>query len=94
MRPEKWDEFQKLIEEIKNSPGQNIIEEVDRLKRGLRMVKRNKDELVKVVQFLKQPKIALNLWSVSRRDELHVLMEEVGRLLHNYLSSVFSLVDC
>lgn len=93
MEPEKWDKFKKLIEEIEHSPGQKIIEEVDGLKRGLRMVKRNKDELIKVLQVLKQPGIAPKLWSLSRRDELHTLMEEVGRLLHNFLSSAFSLVD-
>lgn len=93
METEKWEEFQKLIKEIENSPGHKVIEEVDRLKRGLRMVKRNKDELIKVAQVLKQPKAASELWALSRRDALHALMEEVGRLLHNYLSSVFSLVD-
>lgn len=93
MKPNKWQEFQKLIEEIENSPGQKVIEEVDRLKRGLRMVKRNKDELIKVAQVLKQPMAVPKLWSINQRDALHVLMEEVGRLLHNFLSSVFSLVD-
>lgn len=93
MEPEKWEEFKKLIEEIEHSPGQKVIEEVDGLKRGLRMVKRNKDELIKVLQVLKQPGITPKLWSLSRRDALHTLMEEVGRLLHNFLSSAFSLVD-
>jgi len=93
MEPEKWEEFQKLIKEIENSPGQKIIEEVDRLKRGLRMVKHNKDELIKVAQVLKQPKAVPKLWAVDQRDALHTLMEEVGRLLHNFLSSAFSLVD-
>ncbi len=92
MEPEKWEEFQKLIKEIENSPGQKIIEEVDRLKRGLRMVKRNKDELIKVAQILEEPKAVPKLWAIDRRDALHALMEEVGRLLHNFLSSVFSLV--
>ena len=93
MEPEKWEEFQKLIKEIENSLGQKIIEEVDGLKRGLRMVKRNKDELIKVAQVLKQPKAIPKLWAVDQRNVLHTLMEEVGRLLHNFLSSAFSLVD-
>ncbi len=93
MEPEKWEEFKKLIEEIEHSPGQKIIEEVDGLKRGLRMVKRNRDELIKALQLLKQLEVAPKLWSLSRRDSLHALMEEVGRLLHNFLSSAFSLVD-
>ena len=93
MEPEKWEEFQKLIEKIGNSPGQKIIEEVDKLKRGLRMVKHNKDELIKVAQVLKQPKAVPKLWAIDQRDVLHTLMEEVGRLLHNFLSSAFSLVD-
>ena len=29
MEPEEWEEFKKLIEEIENSPGQKIIEELD-----------------------------------------------------------------
>lgn len=93
MKPEKWEEFKKLIEEIENSPGQKIIDEVDRLKRGLRMVKRNKDELIKLLQVLKHPKVVPKLWSIDQRDTLHALMEEVGRLLYNFLSSVFSLID-
>ena len=67
METEKWEEFQKLIEEIENSTGQKVIEEVDRLKRGLRMVKRNKDELIKVAQVLKQPMAVPKLWSVNQR---------------------------
>ena len=77
MEPEKWEEFKKLIEEIEHSPGQKVIEEVDGLKRGLRMVKRNKDELIKLLQVLKQPRVAPKLWSLSRRDALHTLWKRL-----------------
>lgn len=32
------------------------------------------------------------IWDVKRRNELHSFLREISRLLHNYLSSTFSLI--
>lgn len=93
MKPEHIEEFRQLIEQIETSPGEIILNEISLIQYSLRLVARNRDELVRVLSALESPKAIPLIWDVKKRNELQAGMEEVARTLHNFLSSAFSLVD-
>lgn len=93
MNPEEFKEFMKLINEIQNSPGQLVVEEVDRMKRALRLVLGNKEQVVRLIQILQRPDVAHELSIETNRDASHHAMDEIARTLHNFLASAYSLVD-
>jgi len=93
MSSEQRECLAELMKQIQGSPGFAVMEEVDRLKRGLRAVKRNRDELVTVLKALEQPGAAVKIRGVQRRKELQFALEEIARLLHNFLSSASAVLD-
>jgi len=82
-----------LMEEIQNSPGQDVLGEIQRMQRSLNLVFGNKSSLVRVLERLQSPDVSEELAQEARRDDSNRAMDEVARLLHNFLTSAYSLVD-
>jgi hypothetical protein len=87
------EELSLLIEEIRSSKGQQVMDEVARLQASLRVVGRNKVELIRALEVLKQGDLILQLYAETNRPILTGVIEDVGRLWANFLVSAFSLVD-
>jgi hypothetical protein len=87
------EELSLLIEEIRSSKGQQVMDEVARLQASVRLVGRNKVELIRALEVLKQDDLILQLYAETNRPILTGVIEDVGRLLANFLASAFSLVD-
>jgi hypothetical protein len=87
------EELSLLTEEIRSSKGQQVMDEVTRLQASLRLVGRNKVELIRALDVLKQDDLILQLHAETNRPILTGVIEDVGRLSANFLASAFSLVD-
>ena len=87
------EELSLLIEEIRSSKGQQVMDEVARLQASVRLVGRNKVELIRALEVLKQDDLILQLYAETNRPILTGVIEDVGRLSANFLASAFSLVD-
>jgi len=87
------EELSLLIEEIRSSKGQQVMDEVARLQASVRLVGRNKVELIRALEVLKQDDLILQLHAETNRPILTGVIEDIGRLSANFLASAFSLVD-
>lgn len=87
------EELSLLIEEIRSSKGQQVMDEVARLQASVRLAGRNKVELIRALEVLKQDDLILQLYAEANRPILTGVIEDVGRLSANFLASAFSLVD-
>jgi hypothetical protein len=87
------EELSLLTEEIRSSKGQHVMDEVARLQASLRVVGRNKAELIRALDVLRQDDLILQLNAETNRSVLIGVVEDVGRLLANFLASASSLVD-
>jgi len=91
---EEREEHKRLRDEIGRSPGMIIRNEIRGVRQGVHLFKRNKDELMRALDAFEHPKNLLRLLDISNYDQLHASMDEVGRLLHNFLAAATSLIDC
>jgi hypothetical protein len=87
------EELSLLTEEIRSSKGQQVMDEVARLQASVRLVGRNKVELIRALEVLKQDDLIPQLYAETNRPILIGVIEDVGRLSANFLASAFSLVD-
>jgi hypothetical protein len=86
-------EFKKLRELIELSPGKRISDDIHQLQMSVRLLKKNKEELVTLIRILQREDIVVQVWDFEHRERFYSAMEEVLRLLHNFLAAAFSLVD-
>jgi hypothetical protein len=63
------------------------------LARSYRLFLGNDRELVSFLTAHEQPPAVLELWDLRNREALEGFLDEVDRLLHNYLASALSLRD-
>ena len=87
------EELSLLIEEIRSPKGKQVMDEVARLQASVRLVGRNKVELIRALEVLKQDDLILQLYAETNRPILTGVIEDVGRLSANFLASAFGLVD-
>ena len=88
-----FDDFLKLISEIEQSEGERVYREIDKVKASVRLVKRNYDDLVNFLNAFGRQETIPIIWDEKNRDLRLRAIEEVDRLLHNFLASAFTLVD-
>lgn len=84
---------EKLNETISRSRGWRLRRELSGVARGYRVFLGNDRELRQFLDAHAQPDAALALWDDSNREGFERFLDEVDRLLHNYLASAASLRD-
>jgi hypothetical protein len=82
-----------LHDKIEKSDGWVIYNRIENFKVSYRIFDVNFQELNEFLRKFNDPIIAIEIWNVSRRNELKELLKESARLLHNYLAAAKSLVE-
>jgi hypothetical protein len=82
-----------FMEELKNSPERALFLKLEALRASYRVFAGNYSELLRLLNIVENPEVAIRLKDVKRRAESHKVREEVTRLLHNFLASAKSLID-
>jgi hypothetical protein len=86
-------ELRRLTQEFKNSPGFKVHTDINNAKRSLRIVSRNKDELLQSIATVKRQAVATPAMNLNDSPSLLLALEELARRLENFVSSVYDLVD-
>jgi hypothetical protein len=86
-------ELRRLTNEFKNSPGFKVHSEINNNRRSIRIVSRNKEELVQSIAVLRRQAVAGPSMSSNDSPSLTLTLEEVARRLESFVSSVYDLVD-
>jgi hypothetical protein len=92
-RTGKFEELQRLINEIEQSEGERILREILNMQASLRLVRRNYQELVRTIEALQQEKATLILHDIAKKEVLQEAFEVILTRLHNFLAAAFNLVD-
>jgi hypothetical protein len=87
------EELRRLTGELKSSPGFKIHTEINNSRRSLRILSRNKDELIESIVFLKRQAVGGLPASPDESPSLALALEELARRLESYLSSAYDLID-
>jgi hypothetical protein len=83
--------IKELRDEILASPDRKLVIEYELVAKTYGVFKGNARELRVYLDRHSDPAIALPLWDLNHRERLYAFLDEVGRLLHNYLAAVGSL---
>jgi hypothetical protein len=86
-------ESRRIYEELISMPEWERIGEVRQFSLSLRIFEGNADELIGFLEKIKTGPVALALWHPENRLRLEEAGEEIARLLHNFVTGSFSLVD-
>lgn len=86
-------DLRRLTSELRESPGFKVHSEMNNNKRSLRILSRNKDELMQSLADLKKQGVSGASMSASESPSLSLAIEELTRRLENYLSSAYDLID-
>jgi hypothetical protein len=93
MNPSEAKEFKELRELIEHSLGKRISDEIHQLQMSVRLLKKNKEELINWIRMMQREDVVAQIWDFDHRERFYSAMEELLRLLHNFLAAAFSLVD-
>jgi hypothetical protein len=85
--------IEELRAQILASPDRKLVIEYELLARTYGVFKGNANELRTYLEKHNDPAVALPMWDLNHRERLNDFLDEVGRLLHNYLAAVGSLRD-
>ena len=86
-------ELYEISQTIINSNAYKISNQLETLKRNFFIFNRNHTELNKVLNLTKNEKKMLKLWDLKNRNQLGLVLNELARLLHNYLASAKTLIS-
>ena len=89
MSKEQVKELADLTEKREKIEGTRIFRMLMTLATSHYAVSKNYQELASAFAFYEG---TLEIWNVKKRHELNLFLREFSRLLHNYLSSTFSLI--
>ena len=78
--------------ELRRTEAWRIRLDIFRLIRSWRLFVGNREELEELLGEATEPPQALELWSQDNRKEFEEFLEEVDRLLHNFVASAMTLV--
>ena len=79
-----------LISEMESLKGFKIIQEIESLKATNYIFRKNFNDLIDKI---KEYESDNEIWYVENRQLLHQMHLEILRLVHNYVSSILSLID-
>ncbi len=80
-----------LMDKREKLKGSKIFNDIQNLATSHYFVIRNYQELERQVTLYE--KDSINIWGVTKRDKFQAFLRELSRLIHNYLSSTFSLIS-
>jgi len=86
-------EVKRLTDEFKNSTGFKVHSDISNERRNLRIVSRNKDDLVHSIESLNKQLAPNPTGGSNESPSLALALEEVARRLESFLSSAYDLVD-
>jgi hypothetical protein len=87
---DKKENINELLIKLERSKGKEIINKINDLSISIFILKRNYEELIKALTYYERER---SLWDRKNRDKLDMFMKEFLRLIHNYLASIFSLIE-
>jgi hypothetical protein len=79
-----------LMNKREKLKGTKIFNDLQNLATSQYFVMRNYQELITQIMPYEQD---ISIWDVTKRDKLNAFLRELSRLIHNYLSSTFSLIS-
>ena len=79
-----------LVNKLESLEGNKILGKLKHLSISQYTFNRNFSELINLIRIYEKD---LSIWSIENRQKLDALQREFLRLLHNYLSSVYSLIQ-
>jgi hypothetical protein len=82
-----------LEEEVLASTAYQIDGRIKLLGANFFVFARNYQELKRLLKLVQTPKMSMRLWDLENRQELDAVINDVVRLLHNYLAAAKTLVD-
>jgi hypothetical protein len=88
-----FEEKQHRQHDLHALPGHLVVQEQGALGITYRLLMRNAADLEAALEQFADPTFALSLLDLSNQQQFDEFVENVGRLLHNYLASVKALVD-
>jgi|GEM_PF-3585538 hypothetical protein len=86
-------EVKRLTDEFKNSAGFKVHSDINNDRRNLRIVSRNKDDLVHSVAALNKQLAPNPAGGSNESPSLALALEEVARRLESFVSSAYDLID-
>jgi len=89
-----FEELQVLRANVADSPGAPLSDELGAVARTYRLWQENALEFVRfLARFDEDVTARLELWQVENREGFNAFLDEVDRLLHNYLAAASTLRD-
>jgi hypothetical protein len=85
--------FHQLQERIKGHPGKPIFDALRVYDMSKFIFDGNSSQLRQLIRMLEDPKASLQMMSDERRSQLQWLFNDVNRHIHNFLTSITTLVD-
>jgi hypothetical protein len=82
-----------LINQLANSSERQLAIQLEALRISHRLFASNYTELIAFLDLIESEKVAIPLHDVKRRREFIQVLDEVTRLLHNFLASAKTLID-
>lgn len=82
-----------LKDKLKQSKGFEITNRINKFSLTHYIFKKNFDDLIAIIKKQTEPKNSMRLREFDHKKEFEELQFETIRLLHNYISSVLSLID-
>ncbi len=80
-----------LIDKREKLKGTKIFNDLQNLATTQYFVMKNHQELITQIAFYE--KDSISIWNITERDKFQAFLRELSRLIHNYLSSTFSLIS-
>jgi hypothetical protein len=90
---EAWEQIKLAEQRMKDCAGEELMSEFSSLARTARLFIGNEREFGKQFETYEDLPARLELWDARNREAFEAFLDEVDRLLHNYLASVTSLRD-
>ena len=82
-----------IQQELIKMPEWERLAEIRQFKLSVEIFQKNANELIQLLDSVKTGPGAIQLWALENRPILDQLLREVARLLHNFVSASFSLID-
>ena len=86
-------EVKRLMTELRNSPGFKVHSEINNNKRSLRVLSRDRDELIQSIAVLKKQMVSGSPTVPNDSPSLALALEELARRLESFLASASDLID-
>ena len=88
-----FDELMAMRAGLRQLPGWSVRAQIHGFDRSLRVFAGNADELTRFLRESQEPAAVFRLWADDNREAFERFLDEVDRLLHNFVAAAMSLRD-